>query len=29
MKVIEDLISVQEAVNMLNLDRSRIGKLCK
>lgn len=29
MYVMEDLLSVQEAANILNLDRSRIGKLCR
>ena len=29
MRIVEDLVSVQEAANMLSLDRSRIGKLCR
>ena len=27
--VMEDLLSVQEAADILNLDRSRIGRLCR
>ena len=29
MKVVEDLVSIPEAADMLHIDRSRVGRLCR
>ena len=29
MRIIEDLISIPEAANILHIDRSRVGRLCR